>query len=511
MDIVRAFTANNLHTEITIKGTVENPLFRASDIAEILGIINIRQAVIDFNESEKVITATATNGGEQQVIFLTEKGLYKMLFRSRKNIAVIFQDWVCEVLKNIRLKGKYESESKLKELEEEKKKLELENTLLKNAEQSKNPIIYIYDTDARELSSIRKLKIGITENISQRFKPYQTITPFGRMVFTMDVPRTQLHKIEKWIHIILAPYNTAGEIFEMNIEEAKMWIMREIMTLNLSYNQDSDEKRRILTKLVDSDKNILNGVKIGTCDVACQTGQEEVLIPMTNSKTSREQLFDDYISECCEIGDGTEVAVTDIVGQYRIWAQSADAETFRKLHEYLNAKFKTIRLHIPDQDEIIHGFTGIKLKEREYDMPDVISDPQSFVFKQCKFHPSGKILMRDIVNEYNKWCESIGKTGSAKDIKNYLKTCKYVLDANLWTLNGNGQGYYGICLKEDNMFRKKPCTNAKKVEKRDLNDKFLNSWPTIEAAARAEGMPPTRMSRNIKNKKRLTDCYYMFA
>jgi hypothetical protein len=32
MDIVKAFNSNDLHTEIIIKGTVNDPLFRASDI-----------------------------------------------------------------------------------------------------------------------------------------------------------------------------------------------------------------------------------------------------------------------------------------------------------------------------------------------------------------------------------------------------------------------------------------------------------------------------------------------
>lgn len=36
MEIVKSFNENNLHTEIIIKGTFDNPLFRASDIGIIL-------------------------------------------------------------------------------------------------------------------------------------------------------------------------------------------------------------------------------------------------------------------------------------------------------------------------------------------------------------------------------------------------------------------------------------------------------------------------------------------
>jgi prophage antirepressor-like protein len=115
MDIIKAFTTNNLHTNITIKGTHENPLFRASDIGLILDITYIHNSIKDFNENDKVTHTTFTPGGPQNVMFLTENGLYKLLFRSRKPIAETFQNWICEVIKEIRLKGKYELKQQLEE------------------------------------------------------------------------------------------------------------------------------------------------------------------------------------------------------------------------------------------------------------------------------------------------------------------------------------------------------------------------------------------------------------
>ena len=94
MDIVKAFNTNDLHTEVVIKGTKTDPLFRASDIGIILEINNIRMSIIDFDESEKrAVSSTDSTGRMQDVTFLTGKGLYKVLFRSRKPIAQRFQDW----------------------------------------------------------------------------------------------------------------------------------------------------------------------------------------------------------------------------------------------------------------------------------------------------------------------------------------------------------------------------------------------------------------------------------
>jgi len=127
MDIVKAFNSNDLHTEIIIKGDVENPLFRASDIGIVLDISTIRSVIRDFNETEKVVLSTHTLGGLQDVTFLTEKGLYKVLFKSRKPIAEKFQDWVCEVIKELRLKGTYDLQQQLEQAKVEITQIEDKN------------------------------------------------------------------------------------------------------------------------------------------------------------------------------------------------------------------------------------------------------------------------------------------------------------------------------------------------------------------------------------------------
>ena len=110
MDIIRAFTTNTMHTEIVIKGTVEAPLFRASDVALILEISNIRASIKDFNESEKVVQTMTTPGGPQKVSFLTHTGLFRLLFRSKNPIALQVQYWVCDVVKELQLNQRKQNE-----------------------------------------------------------------------------------------------------------------------------------------------------------------------------------------------------------------------------------------------------------------------------------------------------------------------------------------------------------------------------------------------------------------
>lgn len=63
-----------------------------------------------LDEKGVVKNLTPTNGGKQQLIFINEPNLYRVIFRSNKPEAKQFQDWVFnEVLPTIRKTGKYEA------------------------------------------------------------------------------------------------------------------------------------------------------------------------------------------------------------------------------------------------------------------------------------------------------------------------------------------------------------------------------------------------------------------
>ncbi len=87
--------------QINIQGTLEDPIFQANQIGKLLGISNIHHSLNNFDNEEKVCRTTSTPGGKQEIVFLTEFGLYRLLGRSRKPIADKFQKWMVSVLKEI--------------------------------------------------------------------------------------------------------------------------------------------------------------------------------------------------------------------------------------------------------------------------------------------------------------------------------------------------------------------------------------------------------------------------
>lgn len=94
--------------DVRTAGTSEEPLFCLADVCRVLEIKNVSDCKSRLNAKGIVLTDTPTNGGVQQLVYISEQNLYKVIMRSDKPQAEPFQDWVCgEVLPSIRKTGGY--------------------------------------------------------------------------------------------------------------------------------------------------------------------------------------------------------------------------------------------------------------------------------------------------------------------------------------------------------------------------------------------------------------------
>lgn len=94
--------------DVRTAGTSEEPLFCLADVCRVLEIKNVSDCKSRLNAKGIVLTDTPTNGGVQQLVYISEQNLYKVIMRSDKSQAEPFQDWVCgEVLPSIRKTGGY--------------------------------------------------------------------------------------------------------------------------------------------------------------------------------------------------------------------------------------------------------------------------------------------------------------------------------------------------------------------------------------------------------------------
>lgn len=113
MNNIQIFS-NNQFGDIRTAVKDGEPLFVATDVCRALEIGNPAQATVRLDEDEKGIISTDTLGGKQNLLFVTESGLYSLVLGSRKPEAKAFKRWVThDIIPTIRKTGGYVSNDEM--------------------------------------------------------------------------------------------------------------------------------------------------------------------------------------------------------------------------------------------------------------------------------------------------------------------------------------------------------------------------------------------------------------
>jgi hypothetical protein len=234
-----------------------------------------------------------------------------------------------------------------------------------------------------------------------------------------------------------------------------------------------------------------------------ETVYKNVLLP----EDELNKKFDQFIKEICIVRPDVEEQSVNLEGRYRLWSQvKPKKEVFHSLKNYLDIRFK------PKKINGIHSYSGIKLKEVIYKKNDQDSDVQRFLFNECNFSDTAKILNSTLLKEYQKWKISLNKETSdddMKELKNYLNACPYALKATVWVDNDSNEGYYGLSLKKADYKPKYTGSTGKKVYKIEVKtNNVLKTFDTILNASLYEDISRASMSRAVKNKTVFKNDYY---
>jgi prophage antirepressor-like protein len=93
---------------VRVKVIEQKPWFCAKDVCAALELKNSRDAVVSLKSEQRATVGITDARQTRHVTFISESGLYKLIFKSRTKQAEAFQDWVCEeVLPQIRRSGQY--------------------------------------------------------------------------------------------------------------------------------------------------------------------------------------------------------------------------------------------------------------------------------------------------------------------------------------------------------------------------------------------------------------------
>ena len=94
-----------IRTQVDANG---NPWFCAKDVCTILELKDVSKACKSLDEEDKGTLRSRTLGGEQELLFVSESGLYELMTKSKKAPAKEFKKWVFSVvLPTLRRTGTY--------------------------------------------------------------------------------------------------------------------------------------------------------------------------------------------------------------------------------------------------------------------------------------------------------------------------------------------------------------------------------------------------------------------
>ena len=206
------------------------PWFVAKDICDALEMTNSRMVISNLNlpENWKGVKDIYTLGGAQEMAIINEPALYKIIMRSNKPNAQLFQNKVCEeILPSIRKKGYYKLEEKenfllqdnrptikrildLSEMDIEAELLEIEYDWTKWTNKCVLYIVYIGEGLIKLGFSDHKLdKREIKhQNSESNFKQY-------RMVKVLEISgKIAEDKMKELLNIYRVKFHNQHEIFK---------------------------------------------------------------------------------------------------------------------------------------------------------------------------------------------------------------------------------------------------------------------------------------------------------
>jgi hypothetical protein len=532
--------------------TLGNPKTNLTD--EILLNTNVKQ--------NNIINSTVKHGGHnKQTILLTIKCFKSLCMKAQTSKASEIHEYYIkmeELLHQIVDEETDELKLQLKKkdnliLEKEKEKDFLLEKLLKEKQKAveksiltqfpvNTECVYIGTIDNTNKENEKLIKFGHSNNLQLRLsnhrKDYNNFVLIDAFRVQNKVEIENLiknhEKIKKQIRTIEVDGKNKTEIicyddtdftidnlskYIKDIINDKTYSIDNFNKLLKKYEDLEDENRELKEKNKNNEKIIFekelyineliekiekNEKIINSVNNENESVYKNILLPDDELHAK----FDEFVNTVCVVHPEVHEISNNIEGRFRIWhGVKPKKEVFHALKNYLDIRFKQKKI------DTQHGYVGIRLNPVEYKKTQTNCDVENFIFHACKFSDNAKVLDSILLQEYQKWRISVEKEltpNDLKDIKEYLKACPYALRATIWdSEHGSNEGFYGLCIKQNEYKPKYTSSTGKKVYRREVETHILlGTWDTIVSASEFEGISKASMSRHVKNKTVIENYYY---
>jgi prophage antirepressor-like protein len=507
--IVKAFQQNNISI---IKDHDNKYYFRGSDVAQALGITNIRSSIQNFTDREKGVRKVDTLGGPQDIIFLSSHGVYRLLYSSKKAVAENFREWVGDILDDIIFNESKELQRQLQEKEIElnrtKKQLELTAKLQVKKWFDTEPghTIYALKNNSDDPNSL--ITIGKSKKIAERESNYFTHNQNSDMFFIRKCYNCDL--AEKVLHHMLDKYriDRAREWFNISENFAKYIINLVCDFLDNFISSIEKLPNTNLQNEIDIVSKEL-GNKLKSKEDNFNKNIENNLVKRKTEIQFNELNYDKFIADFCEISEDYYSIPEEILGAYKLWSR-INVDTNRKnlLFDYIKTKFQMKKMYYEKYKARINTFVGIRPKIINWEISN--DSLKSFLKEKCDIGYIYKITEKDFIDNYTTWINRELNSDELINIKAELNNNFYYGNIN-YSKEKKKYGYVGFKLKGSvetiHCLRNK---NTKKINKVNIHTKEIEeTFISINEASNKLNINIRTIQSYLKLQKVFGECYVL--
>ncbi len=378
--IVKAFE----NTNISILQKDTEYFFKASDVASALEITNVCRTIQNFTDKERVLQKCHTLGGPQDVVFLTSRGVYRLLYSSKKKIAEQFRDWVGDILDDII----FNYSKKLKEqLEEKEKELKEKDTQLKEKERIIEEIEnrpetigftkqegYIYLINDNDKKG--HYKIGMTNDLNKRVWSLNIGSSTHSLILSKHWKTNDKVASEKLCHYLLEPFKikSRNEWFYVKNDDELAYMIESIEKCINFINSFPYTENEYIETLNKVNKNITLNTQNRSVSIALQQMKAKSGTCKGASFNKLEQKWESYLTyqgTMYRLGHhATEEDAGTAYNDFALYMNKTHGCQFT-LNEIEN--YKPNPRNIPEENKLykqsikISKYKGVRFNKKKYD------------------------------------------------------------------------------------------------------------------------------------------------
>jgi phage anti-repressor protein len=427
---------------------------------------------------------------------------------------------------------------KIEETEQEKYKIQAQNSILKIELGEREHTINVLTKKTNKFKPGQSVyifrsthdnkniyKIGRTKNCNDREYTHKTATFDGEIIHQVMCSNSCV--LERVCHFLLDKYklaktrewfNASFDIIRTAVDYAKLIVdcdidfeNKNLLTLTKTFIETIKEKVNV--------GNVVGNVNVGNADNVNEdvdnTNEDVCFTELNmNEYINDPNNFEKFIIDCCEFNENYSVSYIELKNQYKIWSKTANHTQLKTMIEYVKTNFKSSMKRanpLVSTSKLTGFFNGIKIKDIFYNFDKVDNNKliiENYLYNNCQKAPGYRLTINELFQDFEQYCKNTLNFDISYYHKEKIKDLFDIMFVRLRKGISNSQvdcrlgGWLGVALKnvkDPEPLRNYNPKNRKKICAMDiLTKKIIKEWQSVTDASEELKRSRTVVSSIIK-------------